>query len=180
MKTNIKIPNSVKRVLDILTRDNVHCVLAGGSVVDLLHNKIPNDYDIFIDMANVERLQILLGKTLKDKSSDYSSDYGVAGGKVRVYSLEYSEINIDLILIPKTGLSKREFVSNILNGFDLNICQIGFIDNVLCKSIEFEKLLSTKEIKFFDRVGVLRSFHNSSGTSVRFKKYLKRYTGIYK
>lgn len=121
--------------------------LAGGYAAYFL-NRITyfNDIDIFVECNDDVRSEKEIISTSR-------------------YYLGLTIFQINLIFVSKTVGSYENFVFSILNGFDMDICKVGFYFNTFnrLKCIEFP-----------------RNFHelSNSANSIRHRKYLLRKTHI--
>ena len=101
------IPTAVLELMQI----NDCIVLAGGAVLDLIHGKTPNDYDLFFVTKNVFEANVILDQMRRTK------DYAETANAITIIM---GSCQVQFI--------KRcyESVDHVVGGFDLDPCRIVY------------------------------------------------------
>lgn len=117
------LQNDYPIVYKILELAEGHISLCGGAVLDILHDKAPNDFDLFFHGLNIEQTEELLEKCLKcikDSRNGDSVSYRRSAGVITAefYANRQNEIQF----IRRIYQTKDQ----VLLGFDLSVCRSGY------------------------------------------------------
>ena len=78
LKKDISLPEHIYRILKI---GGSNISICGGSVIDLLSNKIHNDYDIFFHCKTVDKAEEILNKCLNYLESINNNNISYSSSK---------------------------------------------------------------------------------------------------
>jgi hypothetical protein len=156
--------------------------VAGGCPLSLVTNKPVNDVDVYFTSPFNHQTFLFLEKVYgkhgvaltKPKVRDYDNPAWKLIAEATIDEVKYQFMWVNM----PSDIRPNEFVKNVLDGFDINICKLGlmFTSSEVFLQTTPEHIEDLKQKKLTLNVG-MSELQTKKTLTVRFPKYLQKFPG---